>query len=50
MIDKDEVYHMFRHYHATKHSRWYAVNKTAALLSLDVEAVEAIIEEAEQDG
>lgn len=45
MIDKDEVYHMYRHYRHV--SKWYAVNKTASLLSLDVEDVEAIIEEEE---
>lgn len=47
MNDKDEVVAMFKHYHATKHSAWYAVNKTAALLSMDVETVQKIVEEAQ---
>ena len=40
---------MYRHYLAKNPNKFYALNKTAALLSMNVEDVEAIVEREEDD-
>lgn len=49
MNHPDEVYAMYRHYLGKNPNKFYAANKTAALLSMNVEDVEAIVEQEQEE-
>lgn len=49
MNEASEVYAMYQHYASKTPNKFYAINKTASLLSMNYEDVQFIVEKEESD-